>query len=140
MKAHHRWPRTSPPVTFTEKILARKLAPPDPRYQIVSDKVAVRPWVAQRIGEAHLVPALAVYGYDELDRLELAPGQVLKCANRSGGVYFSDEEPDRKALITKLRQHLDFNFGDWTGETWYADVPRRVLVEQALRDEHGRVP
>lgn len=140
---HGYWPRLHAPRTLTEKIFVRKLLQgDDPRYPIVADKVAVRDWVAQRIGEEYLVPAIAVYHYHDLDGLEVGPGQVIKCANRSGGVYFGSKEHvgNREAFVRRIRRDLDFDFSSWTGESWYGRIPKRVLVEESLVDEQGNVP
>jgi hypothetical protein len=140
---HGRWPQLDAPRTLTEKIFARKLLHGhDPRFPIVADKVASRDWVAQRIGEEYLIPMLGVYGYHELEDLELRPGQVIKCANRSGGVYFpaDTEAVDRETFIRRVRRDLDFDFSSWTGEPWYAQIPKRVIVEKSLVDEQGNVP
>lgn len=143
MLKHGHLPRLHAPRTLTEKIFARKLLHGhDPRFPVIADKVGARDWVAERIGTQYLVPIHGVYDYDELERLEIVPGRVIKCANRSGGVYFATEElaRDRDAFIAKLRQDLDFDFASWTGEPWYARIPRRVLVEQSLVDDKGQVP
>lgn len=142
LQAHHRWPRLRSAARFTEKVFARKLGRVDARFPIVADKVAVRDWVAQRIGPQFLVPLLAVYRYDELDTLDVSPGQVLKCANRSGGVYFTsaDHGMDRACLIKLLRRDLDFDFAAWTGESWYREIPKRVIAERSLSDADGSVP
>lgn len=140
---HGRWPRMHAPRTLTEKIFVRKLLHGnDPRFPIVADKVASRDWVAQRVGEECLVPILGVYGYDELEKLELRPGQVIKCANRSGGVYFPADADamSREDFIRRVRRDLDFDFASWTGEPWYARMPKRVIVEKSLVDEQGNVP
>lgn len=141
--AHGRWPRLHAPRRLTEKIFARKLLRgDDPRFPVVADKVASREWVAQRVGEQYLVPLAGIYGYHELELLEIQPGHVVKCANRSGGVYFtSDIDPDdRESFIARLRRDLDFDFASWTGEPWYARIPKRVIVEKSLVDEQGNVP
>lgn len=140
---HGHFPRLHAPRTLTEKIFARKLLHGhDPRFPVIADKVAARDWVAERIGDQYLVPAHGVYDYDELERMEIKPGTVIKCANRSGGVYFGTEAlaRDREAFIAKLRKDLDFDFASWTGEPWYARIPKRVLVEQSLVDDRGQVP
>lgn len=140
---HGFWPRLDAPRTLTEKIFVRKLRQGnDPRFPIIADKVAVRDWVAERIGEDHLVPALGVYDYHELEQLDVQPGQVVKCANRSGGVYFTSDAhlSDRERFIRKLKQDLDFDFASWTGESWYGQIPKRVLVEKSLIDAQGNVP
>ena len=142
LKAHRRWPPSAPAQTFTESILARKLGAADERFPVLADKVAVRSWVAQRIGPQHLIPALAVYDYDNLESIDVAPGQVIKCANRAGGVYFTSTEDltSRAAFIKKIRKDLDFDFAAWTGENWYSRIPKRVIAEQALTGPDGGVP
>lgn len=142
LQTHRRWPRLAPATTFNEKILVRKMGAPDARFPIVADKIAVREWVAERIGPEHLVPALAIYDYRDIDKLDAAPGQVIKCANRSGGVYFTsgDDGKDRVRLVDNLRKDLDFAFSAWTGEPWYGEIPKRVIAEKSLSDGHGSVP
>lgn len=142
MIAHHRWPQVQNASTFSEKVFARKFRAVDARFATCSDKVAVREWVARRVGAQHLIPAVAVYDYRELDALVIAPGQVIKCANRAGGVYFTsiDDCSDHTQLIARLRSKLDFDFAKWTGERWYSQIPKRVIVEEFLPNRHGGVP
>lgn len=134
LAAHRRWPCIRAAETFSEKVLVRKLYWDDARFPILADKIAVREWVAQRIGSEHLIPVAGTYDYEDLDRLELLPDHVIKCANRSGGVYFVREgrEVDRGQLIRSLRRDLDFGFSAWSGESWYGDIPKRVIVERLL--------
>lgn len=140
--AHRKWPNIDEARTFSEMIMARKLGVDDPRFAICADKVAAREWVAERIGPQYLIPAMAVYDYDRLDDLVIEPDQVIKCANRAGGVYFTSDKAcqDRAWLIARLREKLDFDFASWTGERWYGRIPRRVIVEKQLADAQGRVP
>ena len=142
LKTRHRWPRIAPATTFTEKVFARKVGASDPRFPLLADKIAVRDWVAQRVGAEHLVPVVATYDYDDLDKLDLVPGQVIKCANRSGGVYFTsgDLARDRARFIERIRNDLDFDFAAWTGEPWYGEIQKRVLVEKFLEGADGSVP
>lgn len=134
LAAHRRWPCIHAAETFSEKVLVRKLYWDDKRFSILADKIAVREWVAQRIGTEHLIPVAGIYDYEDLDRLELLPDHVIKCANRSGGVYFvrGGRWIDRGLLIRSLRSDLDFAFAAWTGESWYGAIPKRVIVEKFL--------
>lgn len=140
--AHGRWPRLMGATTFNEKILARKLDASDSRYALVSDKVAVREWISQRIGDKHLVPIRAIYNYEDIDRLDSTPGQVVKCANRSGGVYFTTGQSgeEHSQLVKLLKSNLDFDFAKWSGEPWYDDIPKRVISEESLIGQDGIPP
>ncbi|MFM0053891.1 ATP-grasp fold amidoligase family protein [Caballeronia grimmiae] len=53
-----RFPNLRQPLTFNEQIL-RRCVSPDLRYAKPNDKLAVREFVAERIGLEHLIPLLA---------------------------------------------------------------------------------
>jgi hypothetical protein len=55
---HRRIPNILAPRRYTEKIQWRKLFDMDPVYAILSDKLAVRSFIASKVGEAQLVPLI----------------------------------------------------------------------------------
>src|SRR5579871_4340819 len=55
---HHRWPRLNPPVTFSEKIVKRKMVDRDARMPRLSDKILVKDYVAGILGEDWIIPNL----------------------------------------------------------------------------------
>ena len=56
------------PVSFQEKTQWLKLHDTDPMYSQLVDKYAVRGYVAERIGEDHLIPLLGVYdSFEDID-------------------------------------------------------------------------
>lgn len=55
---HHRLPRLDPPVTFSEKVMHRKLTDHDPRMPRLSDKILAKEYVAQTLGNEWIIPHL----------------------------------------------------------------------------------
>lgn len=58
-----------------------------PLQTIVSDKYAVREYVAEKIGNEYLIPLLGVWdNFEEIDFDKLPEQFVLKCNHDSGGL------------------------------------------------------
>lgn len=73
------------PETFSEKLQWLKLYYQRPDYTMMADKLAVRPYIAEKIGEEHLVPLLGVWDSpDDIDFEALPEQFVLKCNHNSG--------------------------------------------------------
>lgn len=67
------------PKTYNEKLQWIKLYDRRPEYTIMVDKFAAKQWVAQRIGEQHIIPTLGVWEhFDDIDFDRLPNQFVLK--------------------------------------------------------------
>src|SRR5579864_2107424 len=55
---HKRLPNLKEPKRFTEKVIRRKLLDRDPRLPLRADKLAVKSFVALRIGDDYVTPTL----------------------------------------------------------------------------------
>ena len=56
------------PTTYSQKIQWLKLYDPNPNRSMLTDKVAVRGWIKEQIGEEYLIPIYGVYNsFDEID-------------------------------------------------------------------------
>lgn len=138
-----REPDLDHPVTLNEKILWLNLRHRDPRWIGCSDKVAVRDFVRERVGERYLVPLLGVYDdANDIDLDTLPDSFVIKAAHGSGW-----------NLIVRNKQDLDWRqakgaLQDWLARSYYShkrewqyrDVPHRLVIEELLIDENGEVP
>ncbi|MCC4622494.1 hypothetical protein LL965_21440 [Xanthomonas cassavae CFBP 4642] len=134
-----RLPRLYTPACFNEKVLYRKCVHGDyPVYQRLADKVAVRPYVAARIGTAHLIPMLLdTANPDDLLGLPQWRQTVIKANHGAGMVEVVREEPDavqRQRLIARCGQWLRTDFSDMESEIHYHAIPPRILVEQYIGD------
>lgn len=129
------------PKTFNEKLQWLKLYYRQPRLVQLVDKVAVRDWVAQTIGEEYLVPAIGVWeSPEEIDFEALPEKFVLKCNHNSGlGMCICTDKaklniPEVKAGLQKgLGQNYYLHGREWP----YKNVPRRILGEAFLEDPAG---
>jgi hypothetical protein len=126
------------PKTFNEKINWRKLYDHNPLYTKLSDKYAVREYIAEKIGEEHLVPLLGVYNsVDEID-FNILPNQfVLKCTHDCASVIICKDKQnfDFKQAKSKLSKCLKKNFYWRTREWQYKDIEPKIIAEQYLVDE-----
>ncbi|RYG57985.1 MAG: hypothetical protein EON56_01050 [Alphaproteobacteria bacterium] len=58
-RKHGRWPEVTRPRSFSEHILAYKLrSRGDQRFVRLADKAAVKTFIAERVGEQHVIPTL----------------------------------------------------------------------------------
>ncbi|MEO2492181.1 MULTISPECIES: ATP-grasp fold amidoligase family protein [Collinsella] len=126
------------PKGFNEKLNWLKLHDRNPLYNILVDKLAVKQWVADKIGAQYVSET-----YDSWDRvesisLENLPEQfVLKTNHDSGGVAICRDKSsfDFDAAKRVLRRHLKSNYFWWTREWPYKDVTPMVMAEEYLEDE-----
>lgn len=132
------------PQTYNEKIQWMKLYDPDPRKTLLADKLQVRDWVKEKIGEEHLVPLLAVYHRaEEIDFDSLPDSFVLKANHGSGMniIVKNKAEANLNDIRSKARSWLNKNFAFSNGyELQYDDIPRRLIAEQYLENMDGDMP
>jgi hypothetical protein len=138
-----RTPRLFPPRSFTDKIEWRKLFDFNPAYNVLCDKVAVRSYVAERVGDEANVPVLWV-GDDPAELpLEALPRPfIVKCSHGSHFNIPVDREGalDPASLRQKLEDWLSIDFGLDRHEPGYIGIPRRLLVEPILSDKGRFIP
>lgn len=133
-------PRLFFPRTFNEKIQRSKLIHRRQRHIIFADKLAVREYVRERVGDKVLIPLLWS-GHDLREaRSACLPGPfVIKATHGQGSNIFvqNSDEYDwdtaiEKARVWKLR-HYDAFAAEWQ----YRWVPPCVLIEAALPQPVG---
>lgn len=133
------------PVTFTEKLAARMVrqhADPDPRFRRLTDKLAVRPFVEERIGREFLT-RLHWVGRDpgRIPFDALPERYVVKPNHSSGHVFVPSPGFDRAAAVRRMRQWLRENYYWRAREYQYLHIRRRrILVEEFLDDGHPDGP
>lgn len=126
------------PQTYNEKIQWLKLYDRNPRYVKMVDKYEVKQYVADKIGEAHIIPTLGVWdSFDEIDFESLPEQFVLKCTHDSGGIVIVKDksklniEMARKTLEKSLKTNYYLLGREWA----YKNVPRRILAEKYMFEE-----
>ena len=135
-RAHGKPPRLDPPTTFNEKIIAASLTDRHPLLALCSDKIAVRAYVAARIGEEWVLPLLgAWWRAEDVDWDALPDAFVLKPSHSSGQILKVDNKArlDHTHTIATLHGWLAIDYyRQGPGEWRYRDIPPRILAEPLL--------
>ncbi len=131
------------PVNIAEKVTYLKLFDKNPVFPIVTDKVRVRPWVAERIGEQYLIPLLGVHDSPEEMDLDSLPDQFFIKVNFDTGRNLRvtdkrnvDWEVAKARIATWLKTPQAYHLMEWNH---HVNRPR-ILIEQLLMDERGLSP
>ncbi len=126
------------PQTYNEKIQWLKLYDATPIKTRLADKLLVRDWVAEKIGEEYLIPLLGVYDkFDDVDFNALPDKFVIKAnhdystnrivTNKSG----FDIAEARKFFNQRMRR----NFAFWSGfELQYKNIVPKIIIEEYLEN------
>jgi hypothetical protein len=137
-----RFPRLRNPVTFNEQILQRNLRP-DPRYAILSDKLATRAYVERKLGREHVIPLIEApihFSREVFDRL---PDQFVMKANHGSSfvkIVRSKSETSFEELKELEEKWLSTDFYWVDRERHYREIKPRIFFETLLLDREGRIP
>jgi hypothetical protein len=143
MRKHGKRLRLFDPRTYNEKIQWRKLFDFNPIYARLSDKMAVRDFIGDRIGSDRLVPVLWTgKDPDAIPFDDLAEPYVIKCTHGNAMNIFVDDPRRVDCQMTKLqlRQWLARDHGRALVEPGHIALTPRVMVEPMLRNIDGRPP
>ena len=128
------------PKTFNEKLQWLKLYDRNPEYIQMVDKIAVKKYVANIIGEEYIIPTLGIWDkFEDID-FDKLPNQFVLKTNHSGGssgiVICKDKKTlDIEAARKKLNKSLRTNYFYKTREWPYKEIKPRILAETYLEDE-----
>ena len=125
------------PRTFTEKLQWLKLHDHNPEYTGMADKLAMRTYVEDRIGEGHTVPVLGIWNrFEDIDFDALPDRFVLKTTHDSGSYLICRDKAsfDRKTASKILTMSLKRNYYRTTREWQYKDIEPRIIAEQYMDD------
>jgi len=138
-----RLPDLENPQRFTEKIQYIKLYQRSGLRKLAADRYRARSYVADKIGEGHLIPLLG--NFDKITPeawVKLPPAFVMKANHGSKMNHIITDKKaesfdDVQALTQKWQQTDYYKFGrEWV----YRDLPRTIIVESLLRDSDGKIP
>jgi hypothetical protein len=120
---------------LNDRIQWLKLLDQDEKTIRCVDKIRVRDFVRERIGDNHL-PVLyqTCDHFNEID-FNLLPGQfVIKANHDSGSVILVRDKNnfDRIAAETRIENSLKQKYGWENGEWAYSFVPPRILIEEFI--------
>ncbi len=154
------------PQTYRDKIRYRLAWDRRPFLVTFADKVAMRAYVAERVGERHLPDLYGVWDRaQDIDWASLPQGMAIKAAHGSGGVIVrwdgaprghrlpavanralwtrhlvhpDDFDDDRATALLAYWLTLSYEHGPHRLPEWaYSQVPHRVLAEELMLDPAG---
>lgn len=144
VKANRYWPNLKNPRTYNEKVNYRKKRARNELFSICSDKIAVKNWVADKVGYKYVIPNYYVgtsISQDIVKEIVSGKGDCLLKANHNSGPVkllnqFSTNE-EIEAACENINSQLKIDFGKRVGEPWYSKITPGVLVEKRLDPEEG---
>lgn len=125
------------PHTFNEKINWLKLHDRRPEYSVMADKYAAKQWIADAIGEEHVIPTLGVWdSYDAIDFDSLPDRFVLKTTHDCGGnkICTDKSKIDHDEYRRFFGEHLARNYYYHAREWPYRSIKPRIMAEMLLED------
>lgn len=124
------------PIGFNEKIQWLKLYDNQSIKTKLADKVLVRDYIKEKIGEKYLIPCLGVWNsFDEIDWASLPERFVLKCNHGSGmnAIIKDKRDVNYNQLRNKFAHWMDINYAFLAGfEMHYSVIERKIVIEEYL--------
>ena len=137
------------PKTFNEKIQWLKLYDATRLKTKLTDKVRVRDWVKEKIGEEYLKPVLQICDtFKQIDFEKLPQSFIIK-VNHACKWHFKIKDKMKLLMHPELGEYLNAKFNYWLGlsfypfggmEMQYKDILPKLIVEPVLIDEDKTYP
>lgn len=137
-------PDLASPRNFNERMVHRLVYDRDPRLTMLSDKIAVKDYIARRVGPAYNVPLLGKWRSPRhIDWAALPERFVLKPSGDSGRFVLVRTPADRNTSHLQAIAHSwlkSRRAGRHHPEWGYRGVPRQLLAEPLLEGPDGGTP
>ena len=128
------------PSGFCEKLQWLKLYDRKSIYTSLVDKLKVREYVSEKIGNEYLIPMYGAWtSPEEIDFSKLPNQFVLKCNHNSGeGMCICKDKSQINILEVKdkLQQALKKGYYDINRQWPYKDVERKIICEKYMVDDN----
>lgn len=129
------------PKGYNEKLQWLKLYDVHPEYTELADKVKVRDYIKEQLGEGYTFPLLGTWdSFEDIDFNELPNSFVLKCNHDSGSVKIIHDkntltEQEKKSLAKFYRGRLKLNSYYAGREYPYKNIKPCILAEPLMEAE-----
>ncbi|MEW9671616.1 ATP-grasp fold amidoligase family protein [Ammoniphilus sp. 3BR4] len=133
-------PNLENPQTFQEKLQWIKLYGNLERFAKYTDKYEVRKFIKRRIGEKYLIPLFGVYKkVDDIEFNSLPQSFIMKATHGCGwNIIVKDKSKiDWNDATEKMRNWVNSNYYQLTGQRNYKPLKGRVIIEKLLQDPSG---
>lgn len=130
------------PERYSEKIFYR-MRHPLPVFSQLADKVAVRRYIAEVVGEQYLVPVFLTCDRVTRETFDALPDTFVMKANHSAGqtrIVRDKRSEDLDALADLANGWMKSDFSVRQREKHYRNIAPRIIFEQALLGAQGEPP
>lgn len=133
------------PKTHNERINHKKIFDRNPLIPITSDKVRVRAYVKDILGEKEadeiLIPVYHISKTGEdIPHQDWDFEFFMKANHSSGRNLLVKPGTDPELVKRTCRSWLKSSFGQALHEWAYRDIPREIICEKVIRTESGQIP
>ena len=136
---HHRLCNLARPTRFNELVQHRKLHDRNLQLPALADKLTVKPYVADRLGPAWVIPTLW-HGTVLPDTAPWPRAFVVKSRHGCNQAAFVRTAADDWAAVQRRsRRWMRRDYGFWLDEWLYTHIPRGLLVEPFVGSD-GALP
>lgn len=133
-RAHGRFCKFRSPQRFSEKIYHR-MRYPQAIFSVMADKVAVRDYIAEKVGSQYLVPAYFSCKTVSVNTFDQLPESFVMKANHSAGqvmVVIDKNSEDLNELSKIANGWLKDDFTNTAREKHYGSIEPQIIFEKAL--------
>lgn len=123
------------PKTYTEMLNVSKVYSSSKIKTMLTDKILVRDWIKEKIGEEYLIPVYGTYDkFKEINFEKLPDKFVIKCNHDSGSVFLCEDKTqiNFKELKTKYDFYLKRNYANVTHELQYKLIQPKIMIEKYM--------
>lgn len=138
-----KWINFAHPESLNEKLQYSKVYGYKDIHRVIADKYAVRQYIKDVVGEKYLIPLVGVFrNHDDVDFSALPSSFVAKSAHGSGQVLIVRDklEISEDHLRKAFKKWLETNFYFVSMEPQYKHIEPKIVVEELMADEQGRIP
>ena len=135
------------PKTFSEKVNYKKLFDNSHLIPITADKVKVRDYVREVLGDEEgdkiLVPLLIVTDNPKEIPFNNMPNNIVIKSNHGSGqnIFIRNiNEVNKNDIINECMYWLNRPYGLFGHEWYYLYINRKVIVEKIINDNNGNIP
>ncbi len=132
------------PKTFNEKIQWLKLNDRTPLHTLCADKLKVRDYIKELLGEKYLIPLfLSTKNVEDITPDNLPNYPVIIKTNHDSGTYFiikNKENQNWEEIRAKLSKSLKTNYYSAGREWQYKNIEPFIIVEKLLLTNDLKIP
>lgn len=131
------------PTTYREKIQWSELYEPREIKAKLTDKVEVRSWVSEKVGEEYLIPIYGVYDDPQKINYDDLPDRFVIKMNHSSGMNIIVKDKKKcnfKKINKQLNEWMKIDYAFYRGfQPHYLGITPRIIIEKYTEDNCGEL-